>query len=368
MESAAAAPPRRKKRSSGDDAQEVDADQLNILIVEDDEYQTVALKIVLEATAKAVGLAVQISTVVTGAFALGECQSVQGRQIDMVLMDYILLNDEGEASRAASSHLPLIRAELGTAATIVMLSTSDQELELARCLDLGADAYQVKPVAPETVREIFKYAREKRDFLRKRRRRVDAIGEALAPSSSSLAPSSSSPPTQQQQQQPLRRVPTASDLPLGASASPASASPVFARRASNSERAAAAADDLAAKLSRCFSMLSANGSAFAHGRRSPVHLGMWTHTAASLGANAPDVARAHGGPQAMVAIKVCVCARQAARWLCHTQRACPLSRAHSVACSLTHARFHCTRVQHPSHCGLSLSLSLCTLCVYVCYR
>ena len=253
--------------------EEVESERLCVLIIEDDEYQTLALTWLLETAARSAGVMVDIKTVVDGQSALEECQQ-RRPTVDMVLMDHILLGDNGAPSRAASSHLPLIRAELGMTATIVMLSTSDQEVELVRCLDLGADAYHVKPIASTTVSGLLAYTREKRAFLRKRRRLIDDCA----------------------------------DMPLGFSASPVG-SPVITRRAHGDapaadEVAAASEDGASSTQCRKFNMLEQGTSAFAHGRRSPVHLGMWTSNAKALGLNASDVATVHGGPLAMVAVKV----------------------------------------------------------------
>ena len=149
---------------------------INVLVVEDDQYQKVAISWILERTGRQAGYAVTVKCVETGHFALEEAksQSRDGQSFDLVLMDYILLAEHGQPSRTASAHLPALRAQLGPTAAIVMLSTSEQEVQLARCLALGADAYRLKPISAATVHELLDYAREKRDFLRKRRRLLSA--------------------------------------------------------------------------------------------------------------------------------------------------------------------------------------------------
>ena len=251
-----------------------DPSKLRVLVIEDDDYQKIGLAWVLESAGRSAGLTVTVKHVETGAAALEQCRD---ESFDLVMMDYILLSDDGTPSRAASSHLPAIRSQLGASATIVMLSTSEQEVQLARCLDLGADAYRLKPLVMDAAKELLKFSREKRDFLQKRRR----ISTEREEDDESAAPS------------------VADGMPLGTSAW----SPAVARRARRpgiSDRR-----EPLESLSRRFTMLSADGSVFAHGRRSPVHLGMWSEGANALGTGASACAAAHGGPLTMVAIKVC---------------------------------------------------------------
>lgn len=136
---------------------------LRVLVVEDDDFQLTIACMTLETAARGAGVALSIETSDTGLFALEECRSHQ-QPFDLVLMDFIL------SDHTASSHLPAIRAQLGQTAAIVMLSAADEELQLTRCLDLGADAYRIKPLTFNMAVELFSYGREKRDFFRKRRR------------------------------------------------------------------------------------------------------------------------------------------------------------------------------------------------------
>lgn len=71
-------------------------------------------------------------------------------------MDYLLLGDNGELG-CLRAHLPAIHHHA--------VSHQEQEVELTRCLELGADAYRLKPIRADGVREILLYVREKREFL-----------------------------------------------------------------------------------------------------------------------------------------------------------------------------------------------------------
>ena len=224
---------------------------LRVLVVEDDDFQLTIACMTLETAARGAGVALSIETSDTGLFALEECRSHQ-QPFDLVLMDFIL------SDHTASSHLPAIRAQLGQTAAIVMLSAADEELQLTRCLDLGADAYRIKPLTFNMAVELFSYGREKRDFFRKRRR---TLHPSVTESETELALGGSASPL---------RDPEEPDAP-----------------------------------GRSFTMLSAGDNVFAFGRRSPVHLGMWQASAEALGNDAAAVSHAHGGPQAMVAIKTC---------------------------------------------------------------
>lgn len=206
---------------------------INVLIVEDDDFQKLAVQLTLEAAGKRANVEVVCTIAATGSAALDEVRNASF-DFDLVLMDYLLLGANGAGTRAASSHLPTIRSELGANKSIVMLSGDEQEVMLARCLALGADAYRLKPVTTEIALELLFYAEHKKQFLFKRQRQAHTRGDVQK---------GLGPPTH------------GDDAAGGAHWAPH--------------------EDPAERLIKKFSLM-ADSQSFAHGRRSPIQIGMVT--------------------------------------------------------------------------------------------
>ena len=71
----------------------------------------------------------------------------------MVLIDFLLPDGDG------STILPLVRKSQSRSTEVVVISGSLQEHSMMRCLELGADAYQIKPVRRYDIKPLSQHGR-----------------------------------------------------------------------------------------------------------------------------------------------------------------------------------------------------------------
>ena len=150
---------------------------LRMLHVEDDAFQRMALEMIVSFIQQETpGLTIQLTQASQASEALEALESASKDGFDLVLLDYLLPDRDGDKL------LPTLREQLGPTAAIVMLSGDAQEALLQRCwLDLGADTYRVKPVSRPIVEELCALVFEKRVLLQKRRRdQMDEEGSPTA--------------------------------------------------------------------------------------------------------------------------------------------------------------------------------------------
>ena len=200
------------KTESVDAALKTAADELGrtmrVLLVEDDVFQQMALKAVVEMLGSKNQLVISLTTVDSGSAALDAITQANPKMkgdtaFDLVLLDYQLPGGNGDLV------LPQIRAAIGQLPAIIMLSGSAQQAEMQRCwLDLGADSYRLKPVSADAIQELLRYALRKRNFLQKRNRPEDDqsddgadedehVAKKRSSGSSSVASSSAQAPAAQ---------------------------------------------------------------------------------------------------------------------------------------------------------------------------
>lgn len=149
--------------------------ELRVLLVEDDDFQQIAISGALEA---AVALITEhdvkplITITPTASGALAACKSrvpgVSDRDpFDLVLIDLFL-----PANFHGNELLPVLRASTGESTSVVMLSTQSSEPTLRSCLSAGADSYRIKPVAPTAITDLILCSISKQQFLREKRVRA----------------------------------------------------------------------------------------------------------------------------------------------------------------------------------------------------
>jgi CheY-like chemotaxis protein len=148
-----------------DELEELGVTEAQVLMIEDDLFQQAALTAVLRVMeSQHPSICIKLTTAETGAEGLEACRN---KGFDLILLDYKLPGGDGDTV------LPLIRERVGHVPAIVMLSGSAQESSMQRCwLELGADSYRLKPIAPPVVHELLLYALQKRRYLNKRRRQA----------------------------------------------------------------------------------------------------------------------------------------------------------------------------------------------------
>lgn len=120
----------------------------SVLVVEDDDHIAQVLRFMLQRQ----GFEVTVST--DGAAARSHIQ--QSRAPNLVLLDVMLPHVDGfELVRA-------IRGQDGWESTpVIMLTAKNQEADIVRALDAGANDYIVKPFQPnELLARIRRYLRE----------------------------------------------------------------------------------------------------------------------------------------------------------------------------------------------------------------
>lgn len=139
---------------------ESDRSELRLLLVEHDPFARDVAMIALERLD--VG---GVSVAESGAEALGILES-KGR-FDLVVSAWDLPGFDGlELLKSVRNHWP------GTG--VVMITSNDQEEQISSALDAGVDAYLVKPVAVDALREAIG------ESLRKGSSRSDAAGDSGA--------------------------------------------------------------------------------------------------------------------------------------------------------------------------------------------
>ena len=129
--------------------------EINVLMVEDDEFQrTVLTQLFERANADNAGqVKFQVMLMESAAAALEHLKIVASpRKCDLLLLDvYFPGQQSGEAL------LPEFRKALGERTAIVMLSAHQENNLVKSCLTSGADAFLVKPVQAEQVRVLWQY-------------------------------------------------------------------------------------------------------------------------------------------------------------------------------------------------------------------
>ena len=125
--------------------------ELSVLIVEDDVFQQGALLELFEGANKFNYPVVRFTcTVAANAFEALKLLETK-KDFTLVLLDVYLQSPPGCSPRNGDDIIPTLRRKLGDEATVLVLSGHAQLELVHRCILLGADSFQLKPVSLETV-------------------------------------------------------------------------------------------------------------------------------------------------------------------------------------------------------------------------
>lgn len=128
---------------------------VNILLVEDDENQRVAILALFEAANEKNGgsVAFSVTTASNGSEALDFVTSDPSR-FNLILLDMMLPDTNGY------DLLPRLRSVVGGDVAIVMASANSQMSLVQLCVKRGADAFLVKPLGSEEVRHLWQFIKD----------------------------------------------------------------------------------------------------------------------------------------------------------------------------------------------------------------
>ena len=137
----------------------------HVLVVEDDAFTR---KMIVEMVIKGVHVmmphvAVDVETSETAAGALAICSDKREDCFDLVLLDYML-----PGGCNADVVLPSLRTMCGGVPAVVMLSSNEMVTPLKQCLNLGADAFRLKPLNATALNELVQYTLRKRHYVSER--------------------------------------------------------------------------------------------------------------------------------------------------------------------------------------------------------
>jgi CheY-like chemotaxis protein len=158
--------PETSSQSPSDPApDQAQGSELHVLIVEDDSFQRLAISQLFDAAnstnadqIKYVATAVDSPTA-----ALNYWRSRhQPRCIDLLVLDVFF--GEGEDQVRGYELLPELRRCLGDQVAILMLSAHQEFSLVQTCLEGGADAYLMKPIRADEVRNLWQYCARKRNL------------------------------------------------------------------------------------------------------------------------------------------------------------------------------------------------------------
>lgn len=169
--------------------------EMHVLIVEDDVFQQRIISELIEKAATNITDVVirpKMTVVPSAAGALEACKgrtsSKEAPAFHLVILDFVL-----PAGFNGNEVLPGLRASLGKAAAVIMLSALASELTLRDCLSNGADAFRIKPIKPATVHDLLLFTYEKQRFLQSHSNRIRSRSSSplalMRPSESFLDPS-----------------------------------------------------------------------------------------------------------------------------------------------------------------------------------